>query len=120
MTLSGTFLVAAPALPAIAAAAIALARPAGDQPSRWAVRAASVGFLAAVVVAIVVAVNGPVSAVVAGGGGQRHLGPVGKWGPGAFGLATHRGRVGGQSFRRPDPEGGLFGRPVFLAALVPA
>ena len=74
MTVSGTFLIAAPALPAIAAAAIAVARPAGEQPSRWAVRAASAGFAAALVVAVVVAVDGPVAAVVEGGDGDALFG----------------------------------------------
>jgi NAD(P)H-quinone oxidoreductase subunit 5 len=64
MTPAQTFLIVAPALPAITAAAIAVARPEGERSSRWAVRAAFAGFAAAIVVAIVVAVSGPVAAVV--------------------------------------------------------
>jgi NAD(P)H-quinone oxidoreductase subunit 5 len=74
MTLPETFLIVVPALPAIAAAAIAVARPDGERASRWAVRTASVAFAAAVVVAVVVAGRGPVSAVVEAGDGHALVG----------------------------------------------
>jgi NADH:ubiquinone oxidoreductase subunit 5 (subunit L)/multisubunit Na+/H+ antiporter MnhA subunit len=67
-------LIVVPALPAIAAAAIAVARPDGERSSRWAVRAAAAGFAAAIVVAVVVAVSGPVAAVVEGGNGDALVG----------------------------------------------
>ena len=64
MTLPETLLLLVPALPAVAAAAIAVARPTGERSSRWAVGAACAAFAAAVVVAVVVAVGDPVAAVV--------------------------------------------------------
>jgi NAD(P)H-quinone oxidoreductase subunit 5 len=74
MTPAQTFLIVAPALPAITAAAIAVARPEGERSSRWAVRAAFAGFAAAIVVAIVVAVSGPVAAVVVNSHGDALVG----------------------------------------------
>jgi NAD(P)H-quinone oxidoreductase subunit 5 len=74
MTPAQTFLIVAPALPAITAAAIAVARPEGERSSRWAVRAAFAGFAAAIVVAIVVAVSGPVAAVVVDSHGDALVG----------------------------------------------
>jgi len=63
-----------PALPAIAAAAIAVARPVGERSARWAVRGASAAFAATVVVMVVVAVDGPIAAVVEGGDGGALVG----------------------------------------------
>jgi NAD(P)H-quinone oxidoreductase subunit 5 len=74
MTPPETFVIVVPALPAIAAAAIAVARPVGERSSRWAVRAASAAFAAAIVMAVVVAVGGPVAAVVEGGDGDALVG----------------------------------------------
>lgn len=69
-----TFLIVAPALPAIAALAIAVTRPAGERSARWAVGAASAAFAAAIVVVVVVAVDGPIAAVVEGGDGDALVG----------------------------------------------
>jgi len=74
MTLPETLLIVVPALPVIAAAAIAVAHPAGEQSSRWGVRAAAVAFAAAIVVVVVVAVGGPVAAVVEGADGDALVG----------------------------------------------
>ncbi|MBW3609367.1 MAG: sodium:proton antiporter, partial [Actinobacteria bacterium] len=74
MTLPETLLVLVPALPALAAVAIAVVRPDGERSSRWAVRAACAGFAAAIVVVVVVAVGEPVAAVVEGGDGDALVG----------------------------------------------
>src|ERR671939_377656 len=74
MTLPEMLLIAAPTLPAVAAAAIAVARPAGERSYRWAAWAASVAFAAALVVAVAVAVGDPVAAVVEGGDGHALFG----------------------------------------------
>jgi NAD(P)H-quinone oxidoreductase subunit 5 len=116
MTLSGSFLIAAPALPAIAAAAIGIARPAGDRPSRWAVGAASAGFGAALVVAIVVAVNGPVAAVVEAGDGQALFGLYATRVTALLGLLTTGVGVVVQSFAGRNLQGDLFGRRFFVLA----
>src|SRR5687768_1996039 len=116
MTVSGTFLIAAPALPAIAAAAIAVARPAGEQPSRWAVRAATAGFAAALVVAVVVAVDGPVAAVVEGGDGQALFGLYATRVTALLGLLTTGVGVVVQSFAGRNLQGDLFGRRFFVLA----
>jgi NAD(P)H-quinone oxidoreductase subunit 5 len=116
MTLSGTFLIAAPALPAIAAAAIAVARPTGERPSRWAVRAASVGFAAALVVAIVVAVNGPVAAVVEAADGDALFGLYATRVTALLGLLTTGVGVVVQSFAGRNLQGDLFGRRFFVLA----
>jgi NAD(P)H-quinone oxidoreductase subunit 5 len=116
MTLSGTFLIAAPALPAIAAAAIAVARPAGEQPSRWAVRAASAGFAAALVVAVVVAVDGPVAAVVEGDDGDALFGLYATRVTALLGLLTTGVGLVVQSFASRNLQGDLFGRRFFVLA----
>jgi NADH:ubiquinone oxidoreductase subunit 5 (subunit L)/multisubunit Na+/H+ antiporter MnhA subunit len=116
MTLSGTFLIAAPALPAITAAAIAVVRPAGERPSRWAVRAASVGFGAALVVAIVVAANGPVSAVVEASDGHALFGLYATRVTALLGLLTTGVGVVVQSFAGRNLQGDLFGRRFFVLA----
>lgn len=116
MMLSETFLIAAPALPAIVAAAIATARPDGERASRWAVRAASVGFVAAVVVAVVVAVNGPVSAVVEGGDGHALFGLYASRVTALLGLLTTSVGLVVQSFAGRNLQGDLFGRRFFVLA----
>src|SRR5215207_1888422 len=116
MTLPGTFLIAAPVLPAIAAAAIGVARPAGERPSRWAVGAASAGFAAALVVAIVVAVNGPVAAVVEARDGQALLGLYATRVTALLGLLTTGVGVVVQSFASRNLQGDLFGRRFFVLA----
>ncbi|MCA1683441.1 MAG: hypothetical protein LC685_05605, partial [Actinobacteria bacterium] len=67
-------LIVAPALPVIAAGAIAVARPDGERSSWWAVRAAFVAFAAAIVVAVVVVVRGRFAAVVESGDGRALVG----------------------------------------------
>jgi NAD(P)H-quinone oxidoreductase subunit 5 len=74
MTPAETLVIVVPALPAIAAVAIAVARPVGERSCRWAVRAASVAFAAAIVVVVVVAVGEPVAVVVEGGDGDALFG----------------------------------------------
>ncbi|HEX2699416.1 MAG TPA: proton-conducting transporter membrane subunit [Acidimicrobiales bacterium] len=116
MTLSGTFLVAAPALPAIAAVAIAVARPVGERASRWAVRAAAVGFAAAVVVAVVVAADGSLAAVVEGGDGQAVFGLYATRVTVLLGLLTTGVGMVVQSFAGRNLQGDLFGRRFFVLA----
>ena len=116
MTLSGTFLIAAPALPAIAAVAIAVARPVGERASRWAVRAAAVGFAAAVVVAVVVAADGSLAAVVEGGDGQAVFGLYATRVTVLLGLLTTGVGMVVQSFAGRNLQGDLFGRRFFVLA----
>ncbi len=115
MTLSETFLIVVPALPALAAAAIAVARPTGEQASRWAVRAASAAFLLAVVVAVIVAVDGPVSAVV-DGDGDAVIGLHASRVTALLGLLTSGVGVVVQSFAGRNLQGDLFGRRFFVLA----
>lgn len=72
--MTASLLIAAPALPAVAAAAIALRRPAGPAAGRWAVRATAAAFVAALGVAVIVGVNEPVAAVVTGTDGVALVG----------------------------------------------
>src|SRR5919206_679211 len=116
MTLSGLCLIAAPALPAMAAAAIAVARPAGERPSRWAVRAAAVGFAAAVVVTVVVAVGDPVTAVIEAGDGHALFGLDGTCLTAMLGLLTTGVGLVVQSFASRNLQGDLFGRRFFVLA----
>jgi NADH:ubiquinone oxidoreductase subunit 5 (subunit L)/multisubunit Na+/H+ antiporter MnhA subunit len=116
MTLSAPLLIAAPALPAIAAATIAVTRPTGNQSSRWAVRAASVGFAAALVVAIVVAVNGPVAAVIERGHGHAVFGLYATRVNALLALLTTGVGVVVQSFAGRNLQGDLFGRRFFVLA----
>ena len=116
MTLSGTFLIAAPALPVIAAAAIAVARPTGEQSSRWAVRAAAAGFAAALVVAVVVAVDGPVAAVVERDDGDALFGLYATRVTALLGLLTTGVGLVVQSFASRNLQGDLFGRRFFVLA----
>jgi NAD(P)H-quinone oxidoreductase subunit 5 len=74
MTPAETLVIVVPALPAIAAVAIAVARPVGERSARWAVRAAAVAFAAAIVVVVVVAVGEPVAAVIESGDGDALVG----------------------------------------------
>lgn len=121
MTPSNTLLIVVPALPVMAAAAIALVRPAGDRASRWGVRAASVAFAAAVVVAIVVAVNGPVAAVVEGGNGHALVGLYASRVTALLGLLTTGVGLVVQSFAGRNLQGDLFARRFFaLASLLTA
>jgi NAD(P)H-quinone oxidoreductase subunit 5 len=115
MTLSETFLVVVPALPALAAAAIAVARPTGEQASRWAVRAACAAFVVAVVVAVVVASDGPVSAVV-DGDGDAVIGLHASRVTALLGLLTTGVGVVVQSFAGRNLQGDLFGRRFFVLA----
>lgn len=116
MTLSAIFLIAAPALPAIAALTIAVAGPAGERASRWAVRVAAVGFAAAVVVAVVVAADGPVAAVVEGGDGQAVFGLYATRVTALLGLLTTGVGMVVQSFAGRNLQGDLFGRRFFVLA----
>ena len=110
------FLIAAPGLPALAAAVIAIARPPGERPSRWALRAASVGFAAALVVAIVVAVDGPVGAVVERADGHALFGLYATRVTALLGLLTTGVGVVVQSFAGRNLQGDLFGRRFFVLA----
>lgn len=116
MTPSQILLVAAPALPAIAAAAIALARPAGERPSRWAVRAAAVAFAAAVVVTVVVGVGDRVSAVIEASDGHALFGLDGTRLTAMLGLLTTGVGLVVQSFASRNLQGDLFGRRFFILA----
>ncbi|HUR24264.1 MAG TPA: proton-conducting transporter membrane subunit [Acidimicrobiales bacterium] len=116
MTLPETLLLVVPALPAIAAAAIAVARPVGERSSRWAVRAASAGFAAAVVLAVVVAVNGPVAAVVEGGDGHALVGLYASRVTALLGLLTTGVGLVVQSFASRNLQGDLFAPRFFLLA----
>ncbi|GAC1477363.1 MAG: hypothetical protein NVS1B12_12470 [Acidimicrobiales bacterium] len=121
MTPSNTLLIVVPALPVMAAAAIALVRPAGERASRWGVRAASAAFVAAVVVAIVVAVNGPVAAVVEGGNGHAIVGLYASRVTALLGLLTTGVGLVVQSFAARNLQGDLFARRFFaLASLLTA
>jgi NAD(P)H-quinone oxidoreductase subunit 5 len=116
MTLPETFLIVAPALPATAAAVIAVARPAGERSARWAVRAAAAAFAAAVVVAVVVAVNGPVGAVVEGSDGLAIAGLHATRVTALLALLTTGVGLVVQSFAGRNLQGDLFGRRFFVLA----
>lgn len=125
MTLPQTFLIAAPALPAIGAAVIAVARPAGwstptgtvaDRSSRWAVGAASAAFLSAIVVAVVVAVGRPVSAVVETADGHALVGLYASRVTVLLGLLTTGVGLVVQSFAGRNLKGDLRGRRFFVLA----
>ncbi len=121
MTPPETFVIVVPALPAIAAAAIAVARPGGERTSRWAVRAASAAFAAAVVVAVVVAVGGPLAAVVEGGDGNALVGLHATRVTAVVGLLTTGVGLVVQSFAGRALQGDLRGRRFFtLASLLTA
>jgi NAD(P)H-quinone oxidoreductase subunit 5 len=116
MTPPETFVIVVPALPAIAAVAIAVARPVGERTSRWAVRAASAAFAAAVLVAVVVAVGGPVAAVVEGGDGDALIGLHATRVTAVVGLLTTGVGLVVQSFAGRALQGDLRGRRFFVLA----
>src|SRR5579885_867783 len=110
MTPSEICLIAAPALPAIAAAA----HPDGDQSSRWAVRAAALAFVGAFVVAVVVAVGDPVVAVLEANDGHALFGLDGTRLTAMLGLLTTGVGLVVQSFASRNLQGDLFGRRFFI------
>jgi len=116
MTLPETLLLVVPALPLSAAAAIAVARPVGERSSRWAVRAASAAFVVAVTVAVVVAVDGPVAAVVEGADGNALVGLHATRVTALLGLLTTGVGLVVQSFASRNLQGDLFGRRFFVLA----
>ncbi len=116
MTLPETLLIFVPALPAIGAAAIAVARPAGARASRWGVRAAAAAFAAAVVVAVVVAADGPVAAVVEGNDGDALVGLYASRVTALLGLLTTGVGLVVQSFAGRNLQGDLFARRFFVLA----
>ncbi len=116
MTPPGTLLILVPALPAIAAAAIAIARPVGGRSSRWAVGAASAAFAAAIVVMVVVAVGGPVAAVVEGGDGDALVGLHATRLTAFLGLLTTGVGLVVQSFAGRNLQGDLRERRFFVLA----
>ena len=116
MTLPETFLIVAPALPATAAAVIAVARPVGERSARWAVRAGCAAFAAALLVAVVVAVRGPVGAVVEGSDGHALAGLYATRVTVLLGLLTTGVGLVVQSFAGRNLQGDLFGRRFFVLA----
>lgn len=116
MTLPETLLIVVSALPAIAAAAIAVARPDGERSSRWGVGAAAVAFAAAIVVAVVVAVGEPVSAVVEGGDGDALVGLHATRVTALVGLLTTGVGLVVQSFAARNLQGDLRERRFFVLA----
>src|ERR671933_830127 len=116
MTLPETCLIVAPALPAIAAVVIAVARPGGERSARWAVQAAAVAFAAAIVVVVVVAVDKPVGAVIEGGDGDALFGLYATRVTALLGLLTTGVGVVVQSFAGRNLQGDLFGRRFFVLA----
>jgi NAD(P)H-quinone oxidoreductase subunit 5 len=116
MTPAETLLIAVPALPAIAAATIAMARLSGEQSALWAVRAAAVAFAAAVVVAVVVAVDGPVGAVVENADGDAVLGLYATRVTALLGLLTTGVGLVVQSFASRNLQRDLRERRFFILA----
>ncbi len=125
MTPPDTFPIFVPALPAIAAVAIAVASPAGwstptgrvaERSSRWALRAASAAFVMAAVVAVVVAMDGPVTAVIEGADGDALLGLHVTRVTAVLGLLTTGVGLVVQSFAGRNLQGDLRGRRFFVLA----
>src|SRR5919202_4024603 len=116
MTASETFLIAAPALRAIAAAAIGIARPDGERSCRWAVRAAAAAFAAAIVVVVVVAVDRPVAAVLEGGDGDVLVGLYASRVTALLGLLTTGVGLVVQSFAGRNLQEDLRERRFFVLA----
>ena len=116
MTPAETLVIVVPALPAIAAAAIAVARPVGERSARWAVRAASAAFAAAIIVAVVVAVSGPVAAVVEGGDGDALFGLYASRVTALLGLLTTGVGLVVQSFAGRNLQRDLRERRFFVLA----
>ena len=119
------FLIGVPALPAIASAAIAVASPAGfwtptvrvgERSHRWAVRASAAAFMLAVVVAVGVAVDGPVAAVVERGNGDVLIGLYASRVTALLGLLTTGVGLVVQSFAGRNLQGDLRGRRFFILA----
>ncbi len=121
MTPSSALLLVVPALPAIAGAAIAVARPGGERAARWGVRAAAAAFAAAVVVAVIVAVSGPLAAVVEAGDGHALAGLYASRVTALLALLTTGVGLVVQSFAGRNLQGDLFARRFFaLASLLTA
>lgn len=126
--MTALLLIAVPALPAIAAVAIAAARPAGwsvsttvrveERFSRWAVQAASAAFAAAIVLVVVVAVGGPAAAVIEGGDGDALVGLQGTRVTTVLGLLTTGVGWVVQSFAARHLQTDLRGRRFFVLASV--
>ena len=125
MTLSEAILVAVPTLSALAAASIAAAPPAGwftptvrvgERSSRWAVRAATAAFLGAVVVATIVVVEGPISAIVESSDGDALIGLYASRVTAVLGLLTTGVGLVVQSFASRNLQGDLRGRRFFVLA----
>src|ERR671933_2907962 len=116
MTASQTFLIAAPALRAIAAAAIGIARPDGERSSRWAVRAAAAGFAAAIVVVVVVAVGEPVAFMIERGKGDALVGLYASRVTALLGLLTTGVGLVVQSFAGRNLQRDLRERRFFVLA----
>jgi NAD(P)H-quinone oxidoreductase subunit 5 len=121
MTPSDALVIVVPALPAIAGAAIAIARPVGERAAWWGVRAAAAAFAVAVVVAVMVAVSGPVEAVVEAGDGHARVGLYASRVTALLGLLTTGVGLVVQSFAGRNLQGDLFARRFFaLASLLTA
>ncbi|MFP5370131.1 MAG: proton-conducting transporter membrane subunit [Actinomycetes bacterium] len=125
MTPPEMLLIAVPALPAIAAVAIVVAQPAGwstptvsvgERSLRWGLRAASAAFALAVVVAVVVAVDGPFAVVVEGGDGDALVGLHASRVTSLLGLLTTGVGLVVQSFAGRNMQGDLRGRRFFVLA----
>src|ERR671932_1094662 len=116
MTPSETLLIVAPALPAIAAAAIGIARPDGERSCRWAVRAAAAAFAAAIVVVVVVAVDEPVAAIVERGNGDALVGLYASRVTALLGLLTTGVGLVVQSFAGRNLQQDLRERRFFVLA----
>ncbi len=116
MTAPETFVIIVPALPAIAAVAIAVARPDGERSSRWAVRAASAAFAAAIVVAVVVAVDEPVAAMVERDNGDALVGVYASRVTALLGLLTTGVGLVVQSFAGRNLQRDLRERRFFVLA----
>src|SRR3712207_8946465 len=116
MTAPETFVIIVPALPAIAAVAIAVARPDGERSSRWAVRAAAAAFAAAIVVAVVVAVDEPVAAMIERDNGDALVGVYASRVTALLGLLTSGVGLVVQSFAGRNLQRDLFGRRFFVLA----
>ena len=125
MTLLEMMVIAVPGLPAVAAATIAAARPAGwstptlgigERSGRWAVLAAATAFVMAVVVAVAVAVDGPIAAVVEGDDGRAVVGLYASRLTTLLGLLTTGVGLVVQSFAGRNLQGDLRGRRFFILA----
>src|SRR5262249_8629306 len=113
---AGIFLLAIPTLPALAAAAIAVAQPDGERSARWALRAGTAAFLVAIAIAVVVAVGNPVSAVVERGNGEAVIGLYASRVTALLGLLTTGVGLVVQSFASRALQGDLRGRRFFILA----